>query len=68
MLATELGYTFRDIDEMVFEDLDDLFEYWKGNSPPLTMMVAAYLGVKKETKRVRSKDDLRKLAAEFGGK
>lgn len=53
---------------MTFEDLDDIYEYWKTNNPPVGMMVAAYLGIKKEVKRVRSKDDLRKLAAEFGGR
>jgi hypothetical protein len=60
--------TFGEIGEMTLGDLHDLQESWD-QSPPVSMLVAAYLGVKpkEEPKRV-SKQNLAELAALFGGR
>ncbi len=44
-LATALGWTFPQIDDLLFSDIDDLSEYWR-TSPPVHELVAAYLEYK----------------------
>lgn len=39
MLATDLGYTFRQIDAMYLDDVSVLQRYWR-NDPPLRVFVA----------------------------
>jgi hypothetical protein len=47
VLATGCGYRYRDIDEMTLLDFMELCSYWE-KSPPVHIMVAAYLGVRKD--------------------
>ncbi|GAO01924.1 hypothetical protein [Anaeromyxobacter sp. PSR-1] len=47
--------------------MDDIYHQWE-DTPPLNMLAAIYLGVKKEKPKRASKEGLRKLAQTFGGK
>lgn len=44
-LATALGWTFPQIDDLLFSDVDELSEYWRIN-PPVHELVANYFEYK----------------------
>ena len=44
-LSTALGWTFPQIDELLFVDIEDLSSYWR-TSPPVHELVAAHLEYK----------------------
>jgi hypothetical protein len=66
-LATELGWTYSDIDDLSLNDVDELMEYWK-ESPPVPMLVRAYMGFgKKEKPKKADKKSLAEFAKMLGG-
>jgi hypothetical protein len=68
MIARETGMTFGEIGDMELADLHDLQESWD-QSPPVSMLVAAYLGVKpKEEPRKLDRKGAAELMALFGGR
>lgn len=44
-LSTALGWTFPQIDDLFFADIEDLSDYWR-TSPPVHELFAAYLEYK----------------------
>lgn len=44
-LATALGWSFPQVDDLHFSDVEDLSEYWR-TSPPVHELVATYLEYK----------------------
>ena len=60
------GMTAEEVGELTWDDIMDLYDYWREH-PPMSLLMEGFVGYKAPEVKKVTKDSLRKLAAEFGG-
>ena len=65
LIATAAGYSYPAIDDMELPDAIELFNYWSEH-PPVHLMVAAYLGVKSQSPKLKQ-DEQDSAVSQFIG-
>jgi hypothetical protein len=68
LIVTATGWTIRELDATPWPDVLDLLDYWTA-SPPVHVMVRAYMGIKgeePEDHEIMSEDDFMAMVRQMG--